>query len=85
MPEIVGFGPVQIQGKAKAGNATKDIVVMYLDSKNHYRWRRVAPRGNLPDLVVADSGEGYSSREHCEHMIATRNPGLPVVDLTKEK
>ena len=33
---------------------------IYQDARREYRWRLVAPNGN----VIADSGEGYASRSN---------------------
>jgi uncharacterized protein YegP (UPF0339 family) len=38
---------------------------VYTDTKGEYRWRLVAANGR----TVADSAEGYSSRQACEEGI----------------
>jgi uncharacterized protein YegP (UPF0339 family) len=40
---------------------------MYKDQKGEFRWRLVAENGK----VVADSGEGYQSKEHCKDGIGS--------------
>ena len=39
---------------------------LYRDVKGEWRWRLRARNGE----VIAESGEGYSRREDCEHGIA---------------
>jgi uncharacterized protein YegP (UPF0339 family) len=38
---------------------------MYESSNGEWRWRLVAPNGR----TIADSGEGYSSKQSCEEGI----------------
>ena len=35
---------------------------VYKDRRNEYRWRLIAANGK----VIADSGEGYSSKQSCK-------------------
>lgn len=37
-------------------------IEVYEDKGGRWRWRVVADRGNLPDEVIADSGQGYTTR-----------------------
>ncbi len=53
---------------------------LFRDSGGHWRWRLRVQNGN----VIADSAEGYSRREDCEHGIAlVKGSGeAPIVDMT---
>jgi len=53
---------------------------LYRDAGGEWRWRLRATNGN----VVADSAEGYASREDCEHGIALvkQSQSAAVVDMT---
>lgn len=35
----------------------------YRDGRGDWRWRVFSLRGNLPDLVVANGGQGYNNRD----------------------
>jgi uncharacterized protein YegP (UPF0339 family) len=41
----------------------KGKVEFYKDKKGEYRWRLKAPNGEM----VANSGEGYTTLQSCEH------------------
>jgi len=56
---------------------------IYKDTAKEWRWRLVARNGK----IVADSGEGYSSRRNVVNAI-NRLPGIltgaPILDAPKE-
>ncbi len=37
-------------------------VVFYKDKAGEFRWRLVAPNGE----IIADSGEGYTTKQNCQ-------------------
>ena len=39
-------------------------IQLYRDKAGKYRWRAVATNGN----ILADSGQGYVNKGHCERM-----------------
>ena len=52
---------------------------IYQDSQNEWRWRLKASNGR----TIADSGEGYSSKQKCADGIAlvkSLDDGTPIVD-----
>lgn len=54
---------------------------MYRDLKREFRWNLKADNG----LKIADSGEGYTTKENCEHGIALVKqlaPTATVIDQT---
>ena len=53
-------------------------VELYKDEAGEWRWRRVATRGNLPDEIVADSGEGYVSQSHALEAAQRENPDVAI-------
>mgnify|MGYP000144459809 CR=1 FL=1 len=58
---------------------SKATFEVYVDAADEYRWRLVHDNGN----VIADSGEGYATRQKCRQGIRSvkRNaPEAPVVD-----
>jgi hypothetical protein len=40
---------------------------IYQDARGEFRWRLIAPNGR----TIADSGEGYATRQACEDGIAS--------------
>lgn len=53
-----------------ARNQTFEV---YQDSAGEWRWRLVAPNGN----IIADSGEGYSSKQGAKRGIESVKKGAP--------
>ena len=49
--------------------AKTDYVEVYEDQYGEYRWRRIAANNE----IVADSGQGYTSKSHVLHMAVSRN------------
>jgi len=52
---------------------------IYKDLKNEFRWRFIANNGQ----IIADSGEGYTSKENCKagiNFVKTNAPNAPVYD-----
>lgn len=52
---------------------------VYKDKAGEYRWRLVAPNGRS----IADSGEGYSSKESCLEGIASVKKNAPDAQITE--
>lgn len=53
---------------------------LYEDADDEWRWRLVHDNGN----IIADSGEGYASRQKCLQglrSVVTNAPGAPVVEV----
>ena len=51
---------------------------VYTDRAGQWRWRLVHDNGN----IIADSGEGYASRQKCEQgleSVKQNAPGAPIV------
>lgn len=46
-------------------------VEVYKDARGEFRWRRIAPNGQ----IVAVSGEGYKRADYCEHVAVEINLG----------
>jgi len=57
---------------------------VYEDEAGEFRWRKLALRGNLPDLLVSESGEGYADRSGADEAAVRENPGLDVTHLEEE-
>lgn len=57
--------------------ARKQTFEVYEDSAGQWRWRLVAPNGN----IVADSGEGYSSKQGAKRGIESVKEGAPDADV----
>lgn len=57
--------------------ARRQTFEVYQDSAGQWRWRLVAPNGN----IVADSGEGYSSKQGAKRGIESVREGAPDADL----
>lgn len=47
-------------------------------AKDGWRWKLVSDRGNLPDELVAESGEAYEGKGDCLAMFADLHPKVPV-------
>lgn len=55
--------------------------VIYRDSQSRFRWRLKAENGQ----IVADSGEGYSSKDNCQYgvsFVKQQAPWASLEDLT---
>jgi uncharacterized protein YegP (UPF0339 family) len=52
---------------------------VYKDKGGEYRWRLVAPNGQS----IADSGEGYSSKESCLEGIASVKKNAPNAQIVE--
>jgi uncharacterized protein YegP (UPF0339 family) len=55
-------------------------IEVYKDKSNQFRWRLIAPNGN----IIASSGEAYSSKQACLDGIESvrkNAPGAQVVEL----
>jgi uncharacterized protein len=53
---------------------------IYKDAKGEYRWRLRANNGR----IVADSGEGYTKKDKCEHgieLVKEQSPTAPVEEV----
>ncbi|WP_254841057.1 HVO_2922 family protein [Natronomonas marina] len=50
---------------------------LYEDSAGQWRWRLVHDNGN----IIADSGEGYASRQKCEQGLRSVKENAPGADL----
>ncbi len=54
---------------------------LYKDKAGEFRWRLVHQNGNM----IANSGEGYSTKEnalHGIHSVKNEAPNAPIKDLT---
>lgn len=47
---------------------------VWQDKAGDWRWRVVALRGNLPDAIVSESGEGYSTKADAREAALRENP-----------
>jgi amphi-Trp domain-containing protein len=64
--------------------ASKATFEVFEDSAEQYRWRLVHDNGN----IIADSGEGYASRQKAEQgleSVKENAPGAYVVDESKDE
>jgi hypothetical protein len=50
---------------------------VYEDRAGQWRWRLVHDNGN----IIADSGEGYASRQKCEQGLASVRQNAPDADV----
>jgi uncharacterized protein YegP (UPF0339 family) len=60
---------------------SKATFEIYEDREEKWRWRLVHDNGN----IIADSGEGYASRQKCEQgleSVKQNAPDASVVDVT---
>lgn len=60
-----------------ASDATFEL---YEDSVDEWRWRLVHDNGN----IIADSGEGYSSKQSAEEGIESVKSNAPDAPITEE-
>jgi uncharacterized protein YegP (UPF0339 family) len=54
---------------------------VYRDQSGEYRWRLYAPN----EKIVAESGEGYKSREGCENGIALVKREAPTAPIRRHE
>jgi uncharacterized protein YegP (UPF0339 family) len=69
------FGPL-----AESFTMSRATFEVYEDREGKWRWRLVHDNGN----IIADSGEGYASRQKCEQgleSVKQNAPGADVVEL----
>ncbi|TQQ79205.1 DUF1508 domain-containing protein [Halonotius terrestris] len=52
---------------------------LYTDNSDQWRWRLVHENGN----IIADSGEGYASRQKCEQGLESVKENAPDADVVK--
>jgi hypothetical protein len=57
--------------------ARRQTFEVYVDAAGQWRWRLVAPNGN----IVADSGEGYSSKQGAKRGIESVKEGAPNAEI----
>ncbi|MFQ3475976.1 YegP family protein [Halonotius sp. F2-221B] len=50
---------------------------LFVDSADQWRWRLVHTNGN----IIADSGEGYASRQKCKQGIESVKQNAPEAEL----
>lgn len=50
---------------------------LYEDTAGQWRWRLVHRNGN----IIADSGEGYASRQKCEQGLNSVKQNAPAADV----
>ncbi|AFK20586.1 DUF1508 domain-containing protein [Haloferax mediterranei ATCC 33500] len=53
---------------------------LYADSQGEWRWRLVHDNGN----IIADSGEGYSSKQNAEQGIESVKENAPEAPVVEE-
>lgn len=58
-------------------NATFEV---YTDDEGQWRWRLVHDNGN----ILADSGEGYASRQKCEQGLQSVKKNAPDAEVVTE-
>lgn len=51
---------------------------LFRDAAGEWRWRLVATNGN----IIADSGEGYSSKQGAKRGIESVKKGAPAAEIT---
>ncbi|WP_458210808.1 HVO_2922 family protein [Haladaptatus sp. NG-SE-30] len=52
---------------------------VYQDKAGEWRWRLVVPNGN----IIADSGEGYSSKQGAKRGIESVKNNVPKADIVE--
>lgn len=57
---------------------SKAIFEVYEDRAGQWRWRLVHDNGN----IIADSGEGYASRQKCEQRLESVKQNAPDASVT---
>lgn len=55
----------------------KPVFRIYRDSADEWRWRLVAPNGN----IIADSGEGYNSKQGVQRGIESVKRSAPRAEV----
>ncbi|MFC7165246.1 HVO_2922 family protein [Halospeciosus flavus] len=63
---------------------SKATFEVYTNHEDEWRWRLVHDNGN----IIADSGEGYASRQKCEQGIESvkqNAPGAEIVTVADEE
>ncbi|WP_435320682.1 HVO_2922 family protein [Haloarchaeobius sp. TZWSO28] len=58
----------------------KPVFELYRDSASEWRWRLVATNGN----IIADSGEGYSSKQGAKRGIESVKRSVPKAEIREE-
>ena len=58
---------------------SKATFEVYEDRADQWRWRLVHDNGN----VIADSGEGYASRQKCEQGLESVRENAPGADVER--
>jgi len=58
---------------------SKATFEMYEDEAGQYRWRLVHDNGN----IIADSGEGYATRQKCRQGIDSVKANAPEADVAE--
>ncbi|MCT9097990.1 HVO_2922 family protein [Haloarchaeobius sp. HME9146] len=58
----------------------KPVFELYRDSASEWRWRLVATNGN----IIADSGEGYSSKQGAKRGIESVKRSVPEAEIREE-
>lgn len=53
---------------------------LYMDERGEWRWRLVVPNGN----IIADSGEGYSSKQGAKRGIESVKRNVPRAEVVTE-
>jgi len=59
---------------------SEPIFQVYQDNAGEWRWRLVAPNGN----IIADSGEGYVSKQGAKRGIDSVKRNAPEADVVLE-
>ena len=52
---------------------------LFVDSADQWRWRLVHTNGN----IIADSGEGYASRQKCKQGIESVKQNAPEAEIVE--
>lgn len=61
------------------GGLMKRVLEVFKDEAGEWRWRMISVRGNLPNEIVATSGEGYKNRKHAIEMAESLFPEYTIV------
>ena len=59
------------------------VEVYYDEQAVRWHWRTVSSRGNLPDITVKSTGDGYRWKRGAKRAAKRENPGLPIMELPK--
>lgn len=71
-----------LPARSRAVNAMSATFEILVDRAGEWRWRLRHANGR----VIADSGEGYTTRENCLNgieSVKTNAPGAPLVEIGK--